>query len=148
MSVMILFGTETGTAENVAEEMADVVMADGVYDMTDFDIDDLAEVSLLIVVCSTYGSGELPTGAEPFAAALDARTPDLSHLRFAVFGLGDVVYEDTYNRGGEIMAEILTERGATQVGEHGRHDGSSDIKPRVAGRAWAQDLTELLEATA
>ncbi|MFT3900949.1 MAG: flavodoxin domain-containing protein [Gordonia sp. (in: high G+C Gram-positive bacteria)] len=149
MSTVILYGTETGTCELVADSIADVLAADhdpSIYDMTDFAVDDLDPSDFVIVVCSTYGEGELPTGALPFADELDANKPDLNGLRFAVFGLGDKVYGDTYNRGGEIMAEMLTKLGATQVGEHGRHDLSSDIKPTTQAAEWAEGIAPVINA--
>ncbi|WP_067830188.1 flavodoxin domain-containing protein [Nocardia inohanensis] len=142
MRVVILFGTELGTAEVVADCIADELSGCDVsiYDMMDFDPADLTPEEFLIVVCSTYGDGELPTGAEPFFNTLDATRPDLTGLRFAVFGLGDSVYGDTFNRGGEIAAEKLIERGAIQVGEHARHDNSTEVKPRDMAREWAAAL--------
>lgn len=150
MRVVILFGSEMGTAESAADNVADELTGHdvSVYDMTDFDIDDLDVRDFHIIVCSTYGDGELPTGAEPFFDALSARTPDLTGLRFAVFGLGDSVYGDTFNRGGEIIAEKLAECGAVQVGEHARHDASTEIKPGVMAREWARRLRISDEALA
>ncbi|GAA3048761.1 hypothetical protein GCM10010528_29870 [Gordonia defluvii] len=147
MSTVILYGTETGTGELVSDSIADILAAEhdpSIYDMTDFAVGDLNPSDFVIVVCSTYGEGELPTGALPFADELDANKPDLSGLRFAVFGLGDTVYGETFNRGGEIMAEMLTNLGATQVGEHGRHDLSSDIKPTTQAEEWAQTIAPLI----
>ncbi|MDL9936542.1 flavodoxin domain-containing protein [Gordonia sp. ABSL1-1] len=149
MSVVILYGTETGTSELVADAIADVLPADhdpSVYDMSEFAVEDLSADDFLIVVCATYGEGELPTGAAPFAEELDSVEPDLDGLRFAVFGLGDTVYDDTFNRGGEIIAEMLTKRGAVQVGEHGRHDGSSSIKPTAQAEEWAGTVVAVIEA--
>ncbi|KZM72062.1 flavodoxin family protein [Nocardia terpenica] len=143
MRVVILFGTEMGTAERAAEAVADVLAAShdvAVYDMSDFDADDLDTRDFHILVCSTYGTGELPTGAEPFFAQLDDRLPDLSGLRFAVFGLGDIVYDTTFNRGGEICAEKFTALGAEQVGAHARHDASSSERPQDMAREWARAL--------
>ncbi|MEP9390942.1 flavodoxin family protein [Gordonia sp. VNK1] len=147
MSVVILYGTETGNCELVAHAIADVLAADhdpSIYDMSEFAVEDLDPENFLVVICSTYGEGELPTGAEPFAAELDEVAPDLTGVRFAVFGLGDTVYGETFNRGGEIMAEKLTARGATQVGEHARHDNSSAIKPSAMAAQWAQDLIPVI----
>lgn len=140
--VVILFGSELGTSESVADCLADELSSHevSVYDMTDFDPGDLDVADFHIVVCSTYGDGDLPTGAEPFFDALDATRPDLTGLRFAVFGLGDSVYGDTFNRGGEIAAEKLTERGAQQVGDHARHDASTEIKPKDLAKQWAATL--------
>ncbi|PXX68605.1 flavodoxin [Nocardia tenerifensis] len=142
MRVVILFGSEMGTAETVADSVADALSAHdvSVYDMSDFAVDDLDVRDFHVIVCSTYGDGDLPTGAEPFFDQLAAAAPDLTGLRFAVFGLGDSVYGDTFNRGGEIAAERLAGRGATQVGEHARHDASTAIRAKDMAREWAATL--------
>ncbi|MGW0180364.1 flavodoxin domain-containing protein [Nocardia sp. NPDC003345] len=142
MRVVVLFGSEMGTAENVAEGIADELSGHevSVFDMSEFDIAGLDPAAFHIVVCSTYGEGDLPTGAEPFFEALDDGRPDLTGLRFSVFGLGDSVYDTTFNRGGEIAAAKLTARGAVQIGEHGRHDASGEVKATAMGREWARAL--------
>ncbi|MFI5719698.1 flavodoxin domain-containing protein [Nocardia sp. NPDC051750] len=142
MRIVILFGSEMGTAENVAETMAGELSGYevSVVDMSEFDPGELDPRLFHIVVCSTYGEGDLPTGAEPFFEALDAHSPDLTGLRFAVFGLGDSVYDTTFNRGGEIAAEKLTTLGGTQIGEHARHDASGEIKPTALARDWVHTL--------
>jgi MioC protein len=147
MSVVILYGSETGTAEVVADSISDVLSQKhdvSMYDMTDFAVEDLSPDDFYVVVCSTYGDGELPTGAEPFAEGLDDEQPNLEGLRFALFGLGDSVYDDTFNRGGELMAEKLTDLGATQVGEHGRHDASSKVSAKVQSAEWAEEISPLI----
>ncbi|MGW4325546.1 flavodoxin domain-containing protein [Nocardia sp. NPDC004573] len=151
MRVVILFGTEMGTAESAADSIAEELRGAydvSVHDMADFDVAELDVRDFHVVVCSTYGDGDLPTGAEPFADALDRDAPDLSGLRFAVFGLGDTVYGDTFNRGGEIIAEKLADRGAVQVGEHARHDASTEVRVRDMARQWAAalDLPALVSA--
>ncbi len=141
--VVILFGTEMGTAESAADSIAAELSGAhdvSVHDMTDFDIDDVDVRDFHVIVCSTYGDGDLPTGAEPFADALDRHAPELTGLRFAVFGLGDTVYGDTFNRGGEIIAEKLIACGATQVGEHARHDASTEIRVEDMAQQWAATL--------
>ncbi|MCP2275131.1 hypothetical protein APR11_002557 [Nocardia amikacinitolerans] len=57
-----------------------------------------------------------------------------------MFGLGDSVYGDTFNRGGELAAEKLIARGAVQVGEHARHDASTEVRVRDMAREWARSL--------
>ncbi|EOM74998.1 nitric oxide synthase [Rhodococcus rhodnii] len=144
MAVVILYGSEAGTAEQVAEHLVDVLseFGDGdvaLYDMTDYDPGDLDPEDFHVVVCSTYGDGELPTGAEPFHEALEDDEPDLTGVRFALFGMGDSVY-DTFNRGGEIMAAKLVSLGAEQVGEHARHDASGSVKPTAQAEEWARKI--------
>ncbi|MCC8928437.1 MAG: flavodoxin domain-containing protein [Rhodococcus sp. (in: high G+C Gram-positive bacteria)] len=146
MSVVVLFGSETGTAEEVADKIAEVLVDHDaeVRDMLEYEVSDIDTDDFHVIICSTYGEGELPTGAEPFYEALVEDAPDLTGLRFALFGLGDRIYEATFNRGGEIMAQKLIELGAQQVHEHARHDGSSNIKPKAQAEEWAQELTGLL----
>lgn len=155
MAVVILFGTETGSAEDAAEAVREVLAADPsgafaptVHDMSEYAASDLDPSDFLVVVCSTYGDGELPTGAEPFADDLDATRPDLTGLRFTVFGLGDIVYDDSFNRGADIMAEKLTGLGAEEVGEHFRHDYSTMGKPSVVAREWAAGLASTIGLSA
>ena len=67
MSVVILYGTETGNSELVADAIADVLAADhdpSVYDMSEYAVEDLDPQDFVVIVCATYGEGELPTGAE------------------------------------------------------------------------------------
>ncbi|MGA9871509.1 MAG: flavodoxin domain-containing protein [Rhodococcus sp. (in: high G+C Gram-positive bacteria)] len=146
MAVVVLFGSETGTAEEVADKIAEVLVDHDaeVRDMLEYEVSEIDADDFHVVICSTYGDGELPTGAEPFYDALVEDAPDLTGLRFALFGLGDRVYEDTFNRGGEIIAEKLVELGAQQVHEHARHDASSNVKPKAQAEDWARELTELL----
>lgn len=144
MAVVVLYGSETGTCEMVADKVVDTLSSYGdtsLYDMMEFDPEDLDSEDFVVVICSTYGDGELPTGAEPFYEALCDEQPDLAGVRFALFGLGDSVYE-TFNRGGEIMAEKLVELGASQVGEHGRHDASSKIRPKDQAQEWAKKIAD------
>ncbi|WP_327149690.1 flavodoxin domain-containing protein [Nocardia sp. NBC_01329] len=142
MRIVVLFGSEMGTAEKVAEAVAEELNEHQitVFDMSEFDITELDPEIFHIIVCSTYGEGDLPTGAEPFFEALEAHRPDLTALRFAVFGLGDSVYDNTFNRGGEIAAAKLTALGGVQLGDHARHDASTEIKPAAMGREWSRTL--------
>ncbi|NQX13435.1 flavodoxin domain-containing protein [Microbacteriaceae bacterium VKM Ac-2855] len=137
---VILFGTESGNAEMVAEDLeAEIAGEVRVEDMTDFELDALSADDFYIIVCSTHGDGELPTGARPFYAALQAETPDLADVTYAVFGLGDSSYE-TYSHGSEIIDEKLTELGAHRVGVYGRHDASDGSLPNDTAIEWVREL--------
>ncbi|HHJ4328280.1 TPA: flavodoxin domain-containing protein [Klebsiella pneumoniae] len=148
MKIQILYGTETGNAEMVAEDILDALAEQNeieAYDLSKVDISSLDPSTFYIVVCSTYGDGELPNSAQPFHNALNEHCPDLSGLRFATFGLGDSFYS-TYNNGSQIIAERLTELGAQRIGERGLHDASSGLLPGDVAIEWAQQLIEGLPA--
>ncbi|TFD54041.1 nitric oxide synthase [Cryobacterium frigoriphilum] len=135
---IILFGTESGNAEMVAEDLASELGGDPiavVADMTDFDIADFTPTDAYIVVCSTHGDGELPSGARPLFDALQEAQPSLAGIRYSIFGLGDRSYE-TYSHGSEIIDEQLRSLGAERVGVYGRHDASDGSLPNDDALEW------------
>ena len=148
MRIHIIFGTESGESELVAEEIAEEF--EGSYeveisDMADIDIQSMDPTSFHIVVCSTYGEGELPSSAKPFHEALSKANPDLSSLRYAIFGRGDSTYVNTYSRGSEIIDELLTKLGGTRIGEYGRDDASDWDAPEDYVTQWSQGIIRNLE---
>jgi MioC protein len=139
----ILFGTETGNAEMVADDVATELAANGttarVVNMTDYGIDDLRRQDVLILIVSTYGEGELPESAVPFVELLMDSKPDLSSVRFAAFGLGDSTYV-TYNNGIARVISALTDLGATQIGDTGYHDADSGLHASDVAIDWVGSI--------
>ena len=79
MNIAILYGTETGNAEMLAEDIA-AHLSDHdctVTNLSEVGPGDFARDRLYLIVCSTYGDGELPASAKPFAARMQAAVPDL-----------------------------------------------------------------------
>ena len=141
MKIAILYGTETGNAEMLAEDVAAHLQGDhevSCANLSDTDPAALDASAFHLVICSTYGDGELPASAQPFAEALAEKSPDLSSIRFAVFGLGDMEYPDTFNGGSAEICRILTERGARQVGQRVVHDASGPDMPEDLALPWAE----------
>ncbi|WP_075201035.1 cytochrome P450 [Leucobacter celer] len=147
----ILFGSESGGAELVADELARMFGEDA-----DVEVRDLAQTSaagldpsrLHLVVCSTYGDGEVPSAAQPFHRDLREDRPDLTGVRYAVFGMGDRSYERTYSRGSELVDEALQACGASRLGEYGRHDAGGSIAAADAARDWAAGVFAEVSAAA
>jgi MioC protein len=139
MPAHVLYGTETGNAEMLAEDIASHIGA-GVTNLADFDPADFDSGTLYLIVCSTYGDGELPASARPFAERMAAQTPDLSGLRFAVFGMGDSEYPETFNFGGKRIEDLLTGAGAQMVGERVTHDASGPDMADDLALPWADAL--------
>lgn len=142
-SIPVLFGTESGNAEMVADDIVDALASAGhgaeVFAMDDYDVTELPDHGVIVVITSTYGEGELPETTAPFEAALRAQTPDLSGVRFAAFGLGDSTYE-TYNNAIGILQSRIVELGATQIGETGRHDAAGGASFSDVATAWASKI--------
>lgn len=151
MKIHILFGTESGNAEIAAEDLAESIRNDNqevdVHDLSSFSIAELQHDALYVFACSTYGEGDLPNTALPFYADLSVVRPDLSGVRYAMFGLGDTFYTETYGQGATKLDEKLTELGAQRVGEIGRYDASSWEPVGESAVAWFAGVLDAVSAT-
>ena len=151
MKVALLYGTETGNSEMLCEDIRDDLGED--YDCTldnlmDIDPAELDKSRFHFFVTSTYGNGDLPTQALAFEDALVQNKPDLSGLNFAMFGLGDQVFAETYNNGSKRLSDLLVAAGATMIGERGLHDASSLELPEDIALPWLQQILPKITAQA
>ena len=148
MKVTILVGTMTGTARLCAQEM-ELALDDGETQVETRMMDNLgASVfdgdGVFLICTSTYGQGDVPDNARALYEDLQKRRPDLSRVRYGVFGLGDRTYAETFNFGGKRFDEILTELGAQRIGERHMHDASSGILPEETALDWCQEWLRLV----
>ncbi|MEL7253037.1 MAG: sulfite reductase flavoprotein subunit alpha [Pseudomonadota bacterium] len=115
----ILFGTQTGNAEALAEDAAELARTKGyaprVAELDEIEMDQLAAMERVLVVVSTYGEGEMPDNAELFWDALTASTaPRLENLNFGVLALGDTSY-DEFCQAGKLIDMRLEQLGAKRM---------------------------------
>ena len=134
--IKILMATQTGSAEEVADEVKEALEAEG-YSVDNHDLADesdlafLSDATFLIGVVSTWGDGEPPDDAVPFFELLRKNAPiGLGEIPLAIFGLGDSDYEIFNGCGKELEKELI------------RH-GAYSIIPRVDCDVWYED--ELLQ---
>ena len=143
MKINIIYATILGTSQMVAEDIEEELSVDHEVNVTDImhvSPEDLFDGSLYVFVSSTTGRGELPDSAADFVADLHERQPDLSPLNFAIFGLGDMGYAETFNMGSETLANLLKQYGANQIGERGIFDASSGEMPEDIAIPWLQAI--------
>ena len=86
---------------------------------------------------AVVGIGAVSDEAEPTWTV-----PDLTGVRYAMFGLGDTFYEATYSQGSEHIDRRFTAQGALRVGEYGRHDASSWDLPSDVALEWLPGVLE------
>jgi MioC protein len=151
MKVTILVGTMTGTAQLCAQEI-ELALDDGETEaetlmMDNLDASVFSRPSVFLVCTSTYGQGDVPDNARALYEDLKQARPDLSHVRYGVFGLGDRTYAETFNFGGKRFDDILTELGAKRVGERHMHDASSGILPEETALEWCQQWLAKVKET-
>ncbi len=149
MKISIFYATETGNSAILAEDMAEHLterLANGqdvqVIDLASAKLNQLQKDALLLFVTATCGEGELPRAVRPFYDALISERPDLSGCRFAVFGLGDSCYADTYSAGGYLFEQALLALQAKKLLRRGLHDASGPELPDDAGRAWLDKVIQ------
>jgi MioC protein len=147
--ITIIVGTMTGTAEMVAEEMSDALVALG-HDVSVKPMDKLTPSvfspgGLFLVCTSTYGQGDVPDNAMGLYEALTKEKPALAAVRYGVFSLGDRTYAETFNFGGKKFDKALAECGARRIGEVFTHDASAGTIPEDEGVKWVKQWATLLD---
>lgn len=147
-TIDVLFGTQTGNAEFLADELVAGAKARGLGGRASA-LDavtpaQLAEMSHVLVVTSTYGEGEMPDNAGLFWDAIQASTvPRLEGLQYAVLGLGDTSY-DEFCQAGKLLDTRFEQLGATRI--HDRVDCDVDFEDPAA--LWTAAVLDRLAAEA
>ncbi len=112
----ILFGTQSGNARNLAhvisEGLSSSEIENEVFDMGEVDPSEIFSFKNILIVTSTYGDGEAPDNAsEWYSFVKHEEDLNLSHLHYAVLGLGDTYYPH-FCQCGKDFDEYLSKRGA------------------------------------
>ena len=143
--LLLIFGTETGNAEELAEDAAN--MAKGfdleatVMDMEDIEPDDISTSKRLIVVCSTWGEGEQTVNAQDlYDAVEETEEGSMEGVNFAVLALGDTAFE-LFCESGKEWDKILEEKGGTRVND--RIDCDTDYDDYA--EEWLEDTLGLMK---
>ena len=140
LSLTILVGTMTGTADLVAQEVQTALEACShavsVRMMDYLDASIFSTGGTFLICTSTYGQGDVPDNAQALYASLERERPDLSAVTYGVIALGDLTYKDTFCEGGIRFDALLTELGARRVGEILKHDASSGTLPEEVAAQW------------
>ncbi|OOF46871.1 FMN-binding protein MioC [Rodentibacter trehalosifermentans] len=118
MKICILSGSTLGTAEYVAEHLEDILKTQG-FSTALFhgaQYDDVIGERLWLIVTSTHGAGEIPDNLRPLFEQVAKSNQDLSHLHFAIVGLGNSDY-DTFCYATKHIEEILQQKSAVKLCE-------------------------------
>jgi sulfite reductase (NADPH) flavoprotein alpha-component len=115
----ILFGTQTGNSEAIAEDMSKIANDAGfrakVNSLDNITMDILGNMENVAIITSTYGEGEMPDNAQLFWDALSANTaPNLSNIKYSVLALGDTGYEE-FCHAGKLIDTRFEQLGATRI---------------------------------
>lgn len=152
MKITLLYGTESGNAEMLCDDLKDELDAEHDVDISSFaDVtpSDLDQDTFYVLVSSTHGNGDLPAAAAEFVDSVEEEETDFTGITFSVFGLGDMVFEETFNQGSERLMKAMIAHKATMVGERGLHDASTGEMPEDIAIPWLKTcMMNLLDKAA
>ncbi|WP_296945196.1 sulfite reductase subunit alpha [uncultured Massilia sp.] len=147
---LVVYASQTGNAEFLARRSAELLATGGLAAraacISTLDAAALAGATRVLFIASTYGEGDAPDTAAPFAGRLMAANADLRHLHYAVLALGDTSYAN-YCGFGRALDAWLAAQGATRLFEridvdrgdaHALADWQHHVG-RLAGTADAPD---------
>ncbi|TSB44619.1 assimilatory sulfite reductase (NADPH) flavoprotein subunit [Alkalicoccobacillus porphyridii] len=117
--VTILYGSQTGNGQNLAEEYALQLEGKGfeitLSSMNDYKQKELKDVRNLLIIISTHGEGDPPDNALTFFEFINGRkAPKLADLNYSVLALGDTSYE-FFCQTGKDIDQRLEELGANRL---------------------------------
>lgn len=136
----IFVATMTGLATICAEEVQGALGAAGIEAeirlMDGLDAGVLGEFATIVIVSSTYGHGDIPDNGQGFFNSV-REGGSLAGKSYAVFGLGDRTYADTFCNAGAKWDALFEEKGATRLAPLERHDASAGTLAEDEAAAWA-----------
>ncbi len=142
----ILFGSQSGNSEELAAKFAkrssDYGLEATVHDMDGFDLSSMSSMKRVLIICSTWGEGDMPDNAEElWQEANSDSAPRLQGSFFSVLALGDTSYE-FFCESGKDWDVRLEELGATRLVD--RVD--CDVDYDAMAEAWALDALATMAA--
>ena len=149
-SALVLYGSETGNAQDVAEEAGRMVerlrFDTTVLDMDSVQLRDLLSPTTIIFALSTTGQGEMPQNSRAFWKTLlsGALKPGiLRRIKFASFGLGDSSYA-RFNVAHRMLCNRMAQLGAQEFCERGEGNEQHPEGHSAGFREWIVLLKEKL----
>jgi len=129
--LLVLYGSNLGTAEELATRVADLAEVNGfatkLASLDDF-VGKLPERGGVLIFCASY-NGAPPDNATRFVKWLGGGLPKdaFAKVRYAVFGCGNSDWAATYQSIPRVIDQQLAAHGARSVYARGEGDARSDL---------------------
>jgi len=135
--VTLITGSTLGSAEYVAEHLAEKLEEEGISTeiLHGPELDELTLSGTWLVISSTHGAGDLPDNLQPLFDELTENKPDLSAIRYGAIGIGNREY-DLFCGAIEKMDQLLTDCGAKRLGDRLDIDVQEHEIPEDPAEAW------------
>ncbi|EUC41243.1 hypothetical protein COCMIDRAFT_106687 [Bipolaris oryzae ATCC 44560] len=150
---LVVYGSETGNAQDVAEEMGRIAerlrFDTDVAELNAISLKQLLQHDVVLIAISTTGQGDLPPNSQKFWRAIRSarlRPGCLHQMKFASFGLGDTSYPK-YNWAHRKLYNRLIQLGAQAICDRGESDEQHPEGIDGSFLPWSTKLRQhLLEA--
>ncbi|CAI5453044.1 unnamed protein product [Caenorhabditis angaria] len=146
MSILLVYGSETGCAQDTAESLRREALLRNVpariYGLDEYEFSDLVDETIVIFVVSTTGQGEMPPNMRHFWRQLLRKSLPkdfLENLKVGVLGLGDSSYQK-YNFASKKLYRRLIQLGAKMMLDLGLADDQHEIGIDGALIPWKTEL--------
>lgn len=129
--MLVLYGSNLGTAEELATRMADLAEINGfavhLGPLDDY-VGKLPQEGGVLIICASY-NGAPPDNATQFVKWLGDDLPKdaFANVRYAVFGCGNSDWAATYQSVPRFIDEQLSKHGARAIYPRGEGDARSDL---------------------
>ncbi len=118
VDVLVLWGSETGTAQGLAEMTENRLKEAGktarAVSMAQVKLEQLPGFNKVLVLTSTWGDGEPPSNGIDLWEAFQKKTVDMSKTGFSVLALGDTAYPE-FCKCGKDFDGFLEKMGAKRI---------------------------------
>ncbi|PRC41800.1 molybdopterin oxidoreductase, partial [Mycobacterium sp. ITM-2017-0098] len=139
---LVLWASQTGTAEEFAGRLGERLRGARLRAMDDVELADLSQAGEVVIVTSTFGDGGPPDNGADFWERLESpEAPSLDGLRYTVLGIGDRSY-DNFCGHAKSLDTRLADLGASRMLDRAEYEAYDD-QPLAQ---WADSVVGLIAA--
>merc|ERR1719223_1572067 len=150
--VTVLYGSDTGTSELVAQDFQFEMKRRGMkakcLALNDMEVADLADETKILAIVATAGQGEMPKTAKTFWDQMEtflesAPTNHMANVQYAVFGMGDSSYV-FFNEAAKKVDEAFVKLGAQRLQPMGNGDAQDPERYDSALEDWSPNFYDMI----
>ena len=143
MKLDILYATQTGNAEVVANDLSTLAKTKGfivnINEMNFYTMDQFRKLENVAIVTSTYGEGEVPEMGIEFWSDLEASKIKISKLKYGLIALGDRSHE-IFCGAGRAISKKLDELDCKKIIKNLECDGDTE-----GTQEWSVKFLDILK---
>ena len=144
MQLDILYATQTGNAEEVAQNLSSLAKNKGftvnINEMNYYTMEQFRKLKNVAIVTSTYGEGEVPEMGIEFWKDLESSSIKISNLKYGLIALGDRSHE-IFCGAGKAISKKLDELDGKKVIENLECDGDTE-----GTQEWSDKFLDILKS--